>query len=86
MPKPELTAGRHYVKLTEFVADSPLSESTIRRRIRSGQIESSQPGGPGTAILVPIDALEATARDSPNATKESRAVPGPKPRWMRHGN
>jgi hypothetical protein len=49
--------GREYVTGEEYVQVTPLSEKTVRRRIRDGSIESWQPGGPGTKILIPTSAF-----------------------------
>lgn len=50
--------AKTYLSPAEFAALSPLSESTVRRRIKDGSIPTFQPGGPGTRILIPRDALE----------------------------
>ena len=34
-----------------------VSESTVRRRIRDGQLKAVQPGGPGSRILISREAL-----------------------------
>ncbi|MCA9040561.1 MAG: excisionase family DNA-binding protein [Planctomycetaceae bacterium] len=47
-----------YLTLTEFSKRSSIPESTIRRWIRENRLPHIQPGGRGTLILIPADALD----------------------------
>lgn len=80
-----------FLSIDEFARRTSLSESTIRRRVRDGSIPSWQPGGPGTRVLIPIDALDITpptstsvAVASPHRVPSrsgSAKIPGPTPKW-----
>jgi hypothetical protein len=79
---------REYLKLRAFVRRCPVSESTIRRWIRLGILEYTQPGGPDTTILIPADALdqfdtsvERVDSHSKLANTISKPIPGRKPKW-----
>ena len=80
-----------YLTLKQFIARCPLSESTVRRWIKSGNIPSIQPGGENTKILIPADALArlATIAAGPRQAERTQAqIPNPKtnnrrrPKWM----
>lgn len=78
-----------YLNIEEFCQLVPLSESTVRRRIRAGDIPSWQPGGTGTRILIPVSCLESFEKlpaAKPALEQASQPSPkpiaGPRPRWM----
>lgn len=50
--------SRDCFSIAEFSSLKGLSESTIRRRIRDRSLPYFQPGGSGTKILIPADALQ----------------------------
>ena len=78
-----------YLKFKDFLAQNPaLSDSTVRRRIKAGELAHIQPGGPNTEILIPVDALQRLEKN--RAVKEvefapnsSTKIPGPAPRWKK---
>ncbi|HCS50403.1 MAG TPA: hypothetical protein DIW81_02230 [Planctomycetaceae bacterium] len=81
-----------YLTIEECSQRVSLSDSTIRRRIREGKIPFWQPGGPGTRILIPVDALLSSADCSPDAENSSKpsfrdrdksSLPGPTAKWRR---
>lgn len=61
----EVGSLRRYLSIDEYVQVSGLSAATIRRRIKARQLPSFQPGGLGTKILIPTDALEFSRSPSP---------------------
>ena len=77
-----------FLKVKEFAQRSGLSDKTIRRRIAQRQLPIVQPGGPGTTILIPADALDRLVINGDHDA-EPKAVPaaarraGPRPRWTR---
>jgi len=66
-----------YLSVKQFTERAPISESTVRRRLESGDIPSIQPGGHRKAILIPENALDsllaASAQISGSAGEESEA-------------
>ena len=78
------------VTLAEFLKRNPvLSESTVRRWIRSGRLAHCQPGGKRTKLLIPIDALtrmEVSAQEESIEQAPSRPIreriSGPSPDWL----
>ena len=62
---------RRYITREQLVADTGLSVATVQRLKRSGKIPFFQPGGPGTRVLFPTDAIEAAKR--PGGTQASHA-------------
>ena len=66
-----------------------LSESTVWRRINDGSLPSYQPGGPGTAMRLPIEALTTKTQQPAAGPQETTPPPmetpplrrGPRPRW-----
>ena len=85
--------------LKEFVEQSRLSESTVRRRARDGSLPVVQLGGKGKKLLFPIDALEQIQHSTPFATPDGEvdnipltpstgtptaSTSGPRPRWARN--
>ncbi len=86
-----------YCSPDEFSALSGLSPATVRRRLKSNQLPSVQPGGRGHRVLIPRDALEQLARVQPPPPEPDAANPapttagpadpdsprtGPRPRWL----
>lgn len=49
---------RRYLTLEELARVSGVSEVTLRRYWRAGKIPGHQPGGKGSRVLFPPDALE----------------------------
>lgn len=77
-----------YISIQEFSRLSSLSDKTIRRRVKAGDIPAWQPGGPGTRILIPISCLSLSSELPLKASNPEPAVrdvihplAGPKPRW-----
>jgi hypothetical protein len=70
-----------WLSIAAFVQLSNLSDSTVRRRIRDGSIPSAQPGGAGTKLLIPADALASCVSAKPNtgtsASNDIGATPAP---------
>lgn len=82
-------SAHDYLTLRQFIQSCPLSESTVRRRIKAGHIPSIQPGGENTKILVPADALERLAIvpvGSPKAKRGKASFPSQKPEPRRRPN
>jgi excisionase family DNA binding protein len=80
----------NYITIEEFSERASLSTSTVRRRVKLGQIPSWQPGGRGTRILIPSELLTAkstvNARGEPEipSTKTDqhvKQISGAIPRW-----
>ncbi len=86
-----------FLSPAEFAEWSGLSEATVRRRIKDGTIESVQPGGFRTRVLIPVDAFQhATADDRLDGGHDdfdssadpgelelrTENIPGPCPNWM----
>lgn len=73
--------------IQQFARQSGLSETTVRRYIRSGKLPFNQPGGPRHRIMISADALPppqaSIARADPPGRAHAHQLPhGPKPRWM----
>lgn len=90
---------KQLLTLKEFVEQSRLSESTVRRRARDGSLPVVQLGGKGKKLLFPSDALTRMPHTFPPITPDSAAtntplIPttgtlterhsGPRPRWARN--
>ena len=80
-------SGRAYLTLREFCIHTKLSEATIRRRCKAGDIPYVQPGGSRTRLLFRADALEQApggARTPPPQPKldPPPSIPEPPPRWQ----
>jgi excisionase family DNA binding protein len=86
-----------YLSLAQFSTYSGLSQSTLRRRIRDGSLPAIQPGGPGTRLVIPRDALDRLRRQPPllgggseggpraalpATSDQPRHLPGPRPSWI----
>lgn len=83
-----IMSGRHYLSLEEFCAHTGLSEATVRRLCRKGQLPFHQPGGPRTKLLFDPDALERVGAGSQTQPQQSvvdptPVIPGPAPRWRK---
>jgi hypothetical protein len=77
-----------YLTLKQFLVGCPLSESTVRRWIRSGKLASIQPGGKNTSILVRSDALSRIEdtegrADEPSPSSRNSPTPRRQPNWRR---
>lgn len=64
---------RRYFTLGELAHISGLSEVTLRRYWRDGKIPGFQPGGEGSRVLFPHDALERTPLP-PSASLEPQPI------------
>jgi hypothetical protein len=84
---------RRYLSPEEFALVTGLSLSTVHRRLARQQLPKIQPGGKGTRIMIPLDAIEIAkpAADngqkmSPTNTKQDRTdkgyLSGRRPQWM----
>jgi excisionase family DNA binding protein len=78
--------AHQYLTVKQFISQNPVSDSTVRRWIKSGVIPSIQPGGANSAILIPADALMHVDDGSHAIDAESAKIPppslaGPAPRW-----
>jgi hypothetical protein len=104
MPRPQpsesgispLEDNRKFLSPKEFVAVSGISLATVHRRLKSKQLPKYQPGGPGTRIMIPVDAIEISTpaadsgrngqRISSTATNVGRTdkvhLSGRRPHWM----
>lgn len=78
--------------LSELIAMTKLSESTLRRRVKDGSIPCIQPGGPRTRMLFSPDILDRLAAASSSQIEPVAASPvlqpkpklsGPVPNWRR---
>jgi hypothetical protein len=67
------TPRRRYLDLEELSRVSGLSQVTLRRYWRDGKIHGFQPGGPGSRVLFPADALERSP-NLPGDPEETRAT------------
>jgi predicted DNA-binding transcriptional regulator AlpA len=80
---------KSYRDIEELIALTGLSRATIWRLKRKGLIPFFQPGGKGSRVVFPEDAIEQMERRA-TPTPESRdteqmppkKLPGPKPKWM----
>jgi len=86
------SVGRRFLSVPEVCAMTGLSASTVRRLIRDRKLDTFQPGGPRSRVLIPRDAIDrfasapaastAPLSESP-ATPASGRLSGPAPRWRR---
>ena len=84
-----VTPEKKYLTIQEFSGICSLSVSTLRRRVLQGTIAFFQPGGPGTLLLFPCDALERSAREQPPSLSKfdelnptPKRLPGRRPAWV----
>lgn len=77
-----------WLKLRQFAASSPLSESTVRRLVRQGKLPHQQPGGPNTAILIAADALDQCFNVHESEVLDQNVMeqssPKRRPNWRKH--
>ena len=73
---------RRYLTVEELSKATTLSVSTLRRRFKEGSIVGFQPGGRGSKILFPIDAIEKIQCQPPSIPAH-RPPAGPSARWRR---
>lgn len=85
-----MTDSQHnnsYLNIDELVARARLSKATVWRLKRSGKIPFFQPGGKGSRVMFPVDAIEqAMPKNIANLPQgdddSSTRLPGPQPNWM----
>lgn len=88
----DVSSSAKFLTIRQFSLASPLSEATIRRRIRDGSLPFVQPGGKRTKILIPADALvlseqakqEFLVHDARDGAQEAKRIPGRKPAWAKN--
>lgn len=81
-----------YVNKQELAARTGFSPATIQRLKDRGLIPFYQPGGKGSRVTFPSNAIERLAADeqggmssgAPFAEQSRTRIPGPQPRWRRH--
>jgi excisionase family DNA binding protein len=81
-----------YLSYEELSAATGISTSTLRRRVRDGQLPFFQPGGHRTRVVFPADVVERLLQMSTKpSTPSSELQPppptviqyGPRPKWLR---
>jgi excisionase family DNA binding protein len=92
----DVSSAKRFLSPKEFAESSGLSESTVRRRIKDGTIDSEQPAGFGTRICIPVDALQRShsdddldgasddsgeSEDTGEDTPQTDRISGPRPKW-----
>jgi excisionase family DNA binding protein len=90
-----LLASRVYLGYAEIAAQTGISLSTLRRRVKEGRLPFIQPGGRRTRIVFPADVIERLLQNAGNAAEttpvsstepaRSAAKPthhGPRPKWL----
>ena len=84
-----MVAPRLYYTIKEAAQVLGLSVATVRRRIDDGTLPVFQPGGEGTAVRVPVDALKCATdtkspaiESSPHDAKPKPRRKGPQPKWQ----
>lgn len=77
-----MSTRKLYLSLAELSARSGVSAATLWRLKEARRIPFFQPGGPGTRLLFPADALERT---EPPEEGTGAALSGPTPKWMGGG-
>lgn len=83
-----MSDAKKYLSPQELAATSGFCLSTINRLKKEGKIAYLQPGGPGSKVLFPADAMDQlTHQPEPNSVVASSAGPkklaGVKPAWQR---
>jgi hypothetical protein len=85
-----------YLSYRQLSLVSGMSQSTLRRRVADGTLPYAQPGGPGSRVLFPPDAIDCLTKhrdetpappEAPEPASEAAAPQsarprGPRPRWM----
>ena len=61
---PKTERCKQFYNPTEFSKLVGLSRSTVVRRCQEGTIQSTQPGGHGTGILIPVEEFERWKDDA----------------------
>ncbi|WP_197527391.1 helix-turn-helix domain-containing protein [Pirellulimonas nuda] len=80
---------RGFESVDDCARRAGVSSTAVRRWIRRGQIDFAQPGGPGSRLLIPLDALDGLISRAPAAStsaaspaSEHKSTPaGPRPAW-----
>ena len=82
-----------YLDISELVDRTGLSRATIWRLKRAGKIPFFQPGGKGSRVKFPENAIELAEQcAAPNSVADddqrvsSERLPGPSPKWMSPSN
>ncbi len=81
---------RRFLDLLDFVKSVPASASKVRRLVRGGLVEHTQPEGPRSAIYLPENAFErlacntTSAKTRPEGSQQHQRTrrSGPRPRWQ----
>lgn len=88
-----MSSTKRVVSVQQLLKLFPLSESTIRRRLKGGALPAIQPGGPRTRWLILLDELLDVSAWScanrhceadlpaPQQTSASNLA-GPEPKWL----
>ncbi len=81
--------GPRLLTIQELAMRSPLSLPTLRRLVRGGKIPYFQPGGKGSRLLFPPDAIERAfgacydvSQDSTPTADAPKRLAGPVPAWL----
>lgn len=91
-----LGASQKYLTYEDLHAVTGISLSTLRRRVKAGQIPYFQPGGSRTRVAFPPDVVERLLKSQgldlnqcPPVTKTTESPPplklrppGPRPKWQ----
>jgi hypothetical protein len=67
---------RKFISPTVYSALTGLSMATVRRRLSTKQIPSLQPGGRRSRVLIPLDALQASAEEA-GSVQAAKGSSGP---------
>ena len=83
----EPSSAPAYLDAHALAAHTGFSKSTIERLRRRGRIPFFQPGGPGTKVMYPRNAIEhlgyvETAEMSSSLGQAQIPHRGPKPKWQ----
>ena len=80
---------KSYLDISELIVRTGLSRATIWRLKRDSKIPFFQPGGKGSRVKFPEDAIELAEQcATPNSEVDddqrfaSERLPGPSPPWM----
>ena len=80
--------SRTYLDVVKLSIVTGLSQSTIHRLKRAGEIPFFQPAGKGGRLLFPLDAIERTGAShsseptTPIVNDAKNQLAGPRPAWM----
>jgi hypothetical protein len=89
---------KQHLSVEEFAQLSRMSESTVRRRLKAGQLPAIQSGGPGTMWAIDWNAYAQQAVQRPKESasqgtshpvpvhdcQRNEKIAGPQPLWLRH--